>query len=193
VSPQTPNAEQLIARAQIHDAMMRYLRGCDRKDWDLIRSAYFPDAHHYHGDVDGSVEDLIDWIKSPTGGMHHRMNLNGEEVERIPQVLHFVGNMAFEFASDDVAIVETYCLTLQVEQQDDGSQKFVEIALRYVDRFEKRDGDWRVADRVCPVLYATEPVPIREISDAGLRNSPIVSRRDRNDYLWSMREKAGLG
>ena len=80
--------------------MMRYFRGCDRKEPDLIRSAYHPDAHHFHGAVDGSVEDLIEWIESPTGGMHHLITVNGAEVERIPQVLHFIGNMAFEFASD---------------------------------------------------------------------------------------------
>ena len=39
---------------------------------------------------------------------------------------------------------------------------------------------------------ADQPETIREITDAGLKNSPIVSRRDRQDYLWAMREKAGL-
>ena len=192
MSVAAPIADQLVARAQIHDAMMRYLRGCDRKDWDLIRSAYHPDAHHYHGDVDGSVEELIEWIKSPTGGKHHLMKVNGNEVERIPQVMHFIGNMAYEFVGDDVAIVESYALTLQVEQFEDGHQEFIEIGLRYVDRFERRNGEWKIADRIVPVLYATTPVSIVPVADAGLTNHPLVSRRDRTDTLYVTREKAGL-
>jgi hypothetical protein len=187
-----PTPNQLLARASIHDAMMRYLRGCDRKDWDLIRSAYHSDARHFHGDVDGSVEDLIEWIKSPNGGKHHMITVNGEEVERIPQVLHFVGNMAFDFVNDELAIVETYCLTLQVEQLEDGRQEFVHIGLRYVDRFESRDGAWKIAERIVPVLYATDPVPIKPIVDREIANEPFVSRRDRTDALWEMRAKYGL-
>jgi hypothetical protein len=187
-----PDAGQLIARAEIYDALMRYLRGCDRKDMDLVRSAYFPDANHNHGDVNGTVEELVAWIASPTGGMHHLMAVNGREVERIPQVMHFIGNIAYEFASDTVAIVESYALTLQIEQHEDGSQTFQEIGLRYVDRFEKRDGEWRIADRVVPVLYATNPRPINPLFEAGLKNNPLESKRDRNDYLWEARSAAGL-
>jgi hypothetical protein len=192
MSSQVVTPEQLVARAQIHDAMMRYLRGCDRKEDDLIRSAYWPDAHHNHGDVDGSVEDLIAWIHSPNGGKHHMITVNGAEVERIPHVMHFIGNMEYDFASDDVAIVESLSLTLQVEQYEDGSQVFVEIGLRYVDRFERRDGDWKIAERVVPVLYATNPAPIKPLEEVGLQENPLVSRRNRSDVSWAIREKAGV-
>ena len=186
---QKPTADQLIARAEIHDALMRYASGCDRKDPDLIRSAYHPDAHHFHGDVDGSVEELIEWIQSPTGGKHHTMKLNGAEVERIPGVLHFIGNIHYEFASEELAFVESYCLTLQVETHDDGSQDFIQIGLRYLDRFEKRNGEWKVAKRIVPVDYATLPVPY---GDAGLSNTPVPARRDREDLMWKMRAEVGL-
>jgi hypothetical protein len=186
---QKPTAEQLIARAEIFDALMRYASGCDRHDPDLIRSAYHPDAHHYHGDVDGDVEDLIDWINSPTGGMHHTIKVGGAEVERIPGVLHFIGNINYEFASDDLALVHSYCLTLQVTRKEDGSEDFMNIGLRYVDRFEKRDGEWKIAKRVVPVDYATLPVPY---GDAGLNNNAVPSRRDRSDEYWKMRAEIGL-
>jgi hypothetical protein len=186
---QKPNAEQLIARAEIFDAMMRYASGCDRKDPDMIRSAYHPDAHHYHGDVDGTVEDLIEWIASPTGGGHHTMQSRGAEVERIPGVLHFIGNIHYEFASDDLALVHSYCMTLQVEHHPDDSYDFINIGLRYVDRFEKRDGEWRIAKRVVPVEYATLPVAY---GDAGLRNHPVPPQRDRTDEYWKMRAEIGL-
>jgi hypothetical protein len=189
---QKPTPEQLLARAEIHDAMMRYLRGCDRKEWDLIRSAYHSDAHHNHGDVNGSVEELIDWIKSPNGGKHHLITVGGQEVERIPQVMHFIGNMEFEFVNDELAIVESYALTLQVERFEDGTEKFIQIGLRYVDRFEKRNGEWKIAQRVVPVVYSTTPIEVTPIQVAGLTEQPVVSMRDHTDPLWAMREAAGL-
>jgi hypothetical protein len=36
--------EELSARAEIHDALLRYCRGLDRVDMDLVRGAFHPDA-----------------------------------------------------------------------------------------------------------------------------------------------------
>ena len=120
------------------------------------------------------------------------ITVDGTEVERIPQVLHFIGNMAFEFASDDVAMVESYALTLQVERHQDGSEDFIEIGLRYLDRFEKRNDEWRIAQRVVAIVYRTDPVSITAPRDSPLPNMPVVSHRDRTDRLWAMRTNAGL-
>ncbi|MDX6739529.1 nuclear transport factor 2 family protein [Actinocorallia sp. A-T 12471] len=38
------NLEELSARAQIHDVLLRYCRGLDRVDMDLVRGAFHEDA-----------------------------------------------------------------------------------------------------------------------------------------------------
>src|SRR5687768_7203639 len=50
------------ARTEIHDTLMRYCRGVDRLDRDLILSAYHPGARDNHGSFDGPVEDFVDWV-----------------------------------------------------------------------------------------------------------------------------------
>jgi hypothetical protein len=50
--------EEIGARLEIQDALMRYARGVDRGDKDLICSAYFPDAHDDHGPFVGTPDDL---------------------------------------------------------------------------------------------------------------------------------------
>ena len=160
-------------RNAIHENQMRYLRGVDRKDWDLIRSAYWPDAAHDHGEVKGDVEQLIGWIQE-----WHAV---------IPQVLHFLGNEYIEL-NGDVAIMESYLLTLQDEVSENGS-KFDWIGSRYIDRYERRNGEWKIAERVVPLVFTR---PSMEPSGKPLVDPVVWSTRDENDPLWRMRREAGL-
>lgn len=165
--------QALEDKQAIHENHMRYLRGVDRKDWDLIRSTYWPDAVHDHGEVQGDVEQLITWIQE-----WHAI---------IPQVLHFHGNEYIE-VNGDVAIMEAYLLTLQDEASDKGS-KFDWIGSRYIDRYERRNGEWKIAARVVPLVFTR---PSMEPSGQPLIDSAVWSTRDERDPLWRMRREAGL-
>ena len=144
-----PALQRLIDRAEIHDLMMRYARGVDRGDWDLVRSVYHPDAFDDHGDFKGDVDGFIAFASDRVGPL--------------PQCMHFLGNCLIEFASDDVAAVETYFMTahtLDARGQKaygagDGSEPMQLSSYgRYADRVERRGGPWRIAHRVC-VFEAT--------------------------------------
>lgn len=130
------NLEELSARAEIHDALLRYCRGLDRIDMDLVRSVFhtdawiqFPASLHI-GSVDGFVEFL------------------SGEMPRFVRTMHFLGNSLIEFDGPNVAHVETY---LNADHQ--GSEvhqwkgEIVKLWARYLDRFEQRDGVWRIARR----------------------------------------------
>jgi hypothetical protein len=54
--------EELIAKQEIHDVLMRYCRAVDRLDEELLRSVYFPDAWDDHGLFSGTRDDLIAWV-----------------------------------------------------------------------------------------------------------------------------------
>ena len=53
--------QQLLDEAEIRRVHIRYCRGIDRMDWDLVRSCYHPDAIDRHGAYNGDVEGFIDW------------------------------------------------------------------------------------------------------------------------------------
>ena len=57
-------------RHEIEACLLRYTRGVDRKDWDLVRSAYHTDAHDNHGNYKGGIDGFIDSLVS--GGMMMR-------------------------------------------------------------------------------------------------------------------------
>ena len=175
--------QRMLDREEIRDLMCRYARGVDRADWNLVRSTYHTDAYDDHGDYKGGIDGFIEFAKQRTGGA--------------PQCMHFLGNCLIEFASDDVAIVETYFFTAhtlgpkaqQEYEAGDGSNP-VQLSSygRYADRMERRDGVWRIARRAV-IFEAT-----RVQTGPGPRIKPewTQARRDQDDPVFRARREAGL-
>ncbi|SPB18217.1 hypothetical protein NOV72_05416 [Caballeronia novacaledonica] len=134
--------QQLVDKAAIYDVMCRYARGVDRGDWELLRSAYHADAYDDHVDFKGNVDGLIAWLQERFAGVDNST--------------HFLGNFLVEFAGPDLALVETYYASrrLRAPSEREAADLAAGDALcrqswgRYVDRFERRNGEWRVANRI---------------------------------------------
>jgi len=128
--------EELSARAQIHDVLLRYCRGLDRIDMSLVRGAFHQDAYiHFPESLHvGGVEGFFDFL--------------AEEMPRFVRTMHFLGNSLIDFDGPHIAFVETY-----LEADHQGSERHhwrnqtVKLWARYLDRFEERDGVWLIAER----------------------------------------------
>ncbi|NIH80829.1 nuclear transport factor 2 family protein [Amycolatopsis viridis] len=119
-------------RWAIHDVVLRYCRGVDRLDFDLVRSAYHPGAIDHHTGFDGPVDDYVEWVRpllaTYTGTMH------------------LVGNHLAEVYGTH-AVAETYGTAVHWgEPAADPRRNFVS-GFRYVDHLEKRDGRWAIVER----------------------------------------------
>jgi hypothetical protein len=131
--------DELQARTEIADTLLRFIRGIDRQDWALARSTYHDDAIDEHGFFSGPPDDFLKLVKRMHEHQLHSM--------------HVMSNMLIEFDSGDRALVETYCLVFQrfgpgAPGVAAGAAGVRKIAMaRYLDRFEKRRGEWRVAHR----------------------------------------------
>lgn len=130
------NIDELSARAEIHDVLLRYTRGLDRIDMNLVRGAFHPDAwiqfpeSLHQGSLDGFVEFL------------------SAEMPRFVRTMHNLGNSLIEFDGPDVAHVETYLnADHQGTEQHQWKGQTVKLWARYLDRFELRDGNWLIAKR----------------------------------------------
>ena len=53
--------QQLSDREEIRDLAMRYCRGVDRLDPDVMKSAYWPDAVDDHGNFVGNAHEFVDY------------------------------------------------------------------------------------------------------------------------------------
>ncbi len=54
--------DELLARAAIHDVVLRYCRGIDRLDRDLVRSCYHPGRGRRARQLQRRVEEYLDWV-----------------------------------------------------------------------------------------------------------------------------------
>jgi ketosteroid isomerase-like protein len=145
--------DELEARTQIEDCLKRFARAVDRQDWRSARSLYHDDAFDDHGFFKGPPDAFLDAI----AGMHAHQDHS----------MHFNTNVLIEFQAKDRAFVETYVLVLQrytaaAEGVAPGSfGKRVFASARYLDRFEKRQGEWRVVHRTL-VFGDMEAAPMSE-------------------------------
>ncbi len=123
---------RLVARDQIHEVLARYARGVDRADADLLKSCYHLDAVEEHG---GNF----------TGNAHEYVDGAVPRIRAMGPMQHLLGSSHIEF-DGDVAWVETYVWTFARLTQD-GHSVDTFTGGRLFDRFERRDGRWKIAHR----------------------------------------------
>lgn len=126
--------ETLLARQDIHDVMMRYARGIDRGDGDLLLSCYWDDAVEVHGSAYNGP--AVPYLK----GAAQRVTDNNVTMQ------HFVANVHVEFDGDDTAWVESYVLTF-ARFAKDGEDWDTLTGARSYDKFVRRQGEWRILHR----------------------------------------------
>lgn len=154
-------------RQEIIDCLLRYTRGVDRHDKELMKSAYHPDAWDEHGVAEGDPEQFCSWA----------LGWHGEHQTKHQ---HIITNQTIEI-DGDTAHGETYYLFWGENRQGPPQISFG----RYVDRFEKRDGRWAIAHRVCvneisANLEAMVYPP--EIAEMVFATGP--NRRDKEDVSY---------
>jgi hypothetical protein len=131
---------QQLDKSEIWDCLVRYARGMDRLDRALARSAYHDGAIDDHVGFVGEVDEFLDWAFA-----YHRGQVRHQ---------HYLTNSHMELDGDQ-AHVETYYMFIGTER--DPSAPLTVFGGRYIDRFERRDGRWGIAVRICLVEWATDP------------------------------------
>jgi hypothetical protein len=146
--PSERDLQWLIDRMKIRDCLGRYTRGLDRHDAPLIASAFWPEARiSYRGRFEGTLDDFAEWS-------------NRSHAERWSQHSHNITNQNVTFdQSGDGADVESYVLFFHRSLGET-----VEVGVgRYIDRFVRRDSDWRISSRefVVDMMFKAEPLVFR--------------------------------
>ncbi len=129
---QSDKLEQMLAREEIREVLARYARGTDRADGPLLKSCYHGDAIEEHG---GNY----------TGNAFEYVEAAIPRIEKMGVMQHLLGTSYFEF-DGDCAYVETYIWTF-ARFTVDGRDTDTFTGGRLIDRFERRDGEWKIAHR----------------------------------------------
>lgn len=133
---QTDRLEAMMSRQEIHDVVMRHSRGVDRADEDLLKSCYHSDAIEEHGTA--FTGPAYEYIEGAVG-----------RIRKMGTMVHYNCNVHIDLVDgprSDLAYVETYILTF-VRFKDGEQDVDTFTGGRACDRFERRDGEWRIAHR----------------------------------------------
>ncbi len=134
--------QALLDKQSICELLMRYSRAMDRRDWDLAKAVYWPDAvddHiQYRGDVAGFIEHAANFlVDMPT--------------------MHLLGNILIDLEGANRAFSETYFHAYHDIPGEGGRQNLI-LWGRYLDSHEKRGGEWKISSRTLALdAYSTTP------------------------------------
>jgi ketosteroid isomerase-like protein len=154
--------QQLSDRQAIMDCIQRYARGIDRHDVELVQSCYHPDALDDHGFYVGPGQGLAEAANEMHQGLlSHQHHMTNHVIE----------------IDGDTAHGETYYFV--VMRGNTGVTNLV--SGRYIDRFERRDDEWRIAARVCMVENMVE-IPTADMVETDRLFAP--GSIDRSDLSY---------
>lgn len=183
--------ERVADRLAIQDTMHRWCRAIDRLDFSGIRDVFHPEATDNHNFYSGDIDGLIEWIR--------------ERHKAITFSMHLVANQLIEFAAPNLALSETYIWCIQRYPSEakaalaalTGGQVGAEgvgmdlmACSRYVDRFEKRNGAWRILKRTVVTDWKT----IQKFDDNAPAPLPHwnIGRHNTEDFIFRERRELGL-
>jgi len=130
-----PDLDVLLAHHRVRARVVGLARGEDRRDGESVRAAFWPDATVDFGIFAGSFDEYFAWV------------VPGSPAVLVTQ--HLLGQTHIEPAGDallaETHVVAYHRVDMGTEERD------TVLGGRYLDRFEQRDGQWRIAERT--MLY----------------------------------------
>ncbi len=152
--------EELLAKQEIAELSGAYMRGLDRLDRPLLRSVFHDDARTDYGFFQGGPDDFVEMAYGAL--RDHAANH------------HMLGQINVTLRDATTAFGEVYFQAFH-RIVEDGDEKDLFISGRYVDRYEKRGGAWKIAFRAEVNDWArTEPA-----ADEFFRQTPQSLRGER--------------
>lgn len=161
--------DDLLDKQEIYEVLVRYCRGIDRVDEDLVRSCYHPDAYDDHGMFQGPASEFAAYAV--------------ENLRTMERTMHCIHNVAIEVHGSSAGS-EAYCVAYHRIASRSGGFADHLAGIRYVDAFERRqDGPWLIAKRT--VVYEwTRVDPVgREWT---MHPHYARGRRDREDHSYEV-------
>lgn len=128
-----PEVQRLLDKEACRELTAIYARALDRCDLEMMKSVFHPDAtfehaDHYRGSASGFAEHAVPLMRS-IGPIQHALCQHLVEVE------------------GDVALGEAYGIAFQRVTASDGASIDCIVGARIFDRYERRDGLWKIAAR----------------------------------------------
>lgn len=179
-------------RQEIERVLRTYCRAIDRLDLELLKSVYHPDATDAHGSFDGNAHEFAEFMIArisaiTTYGFHTITNsiidIDGDQAvsessyygyHRVPGGLKAIS----------AYFGESYAADAQRDGTIDQEHEYI-CGGRYLDRFERREGVWRIAKRVITNEWS-QCQPTSHVLEGSRADYNLPGARDRSDPVYRL-------
>lgn len=165
-------ADELLAKQDFHELSAAYCRAIDRCDADLLASIWHPDATVAYGLFDGKAMDFVPFI------IRHNRTLE--------RTFHTISNEYFRISGDRAA-GEIYVVGIATARVD-GVLMDALVGGRYLDRYERRAGVWKIAHRTYVMDWNMNMPATAEWEEGMYGAIRTRGTRDRTDPLYEIWE-----
>lgn len=164
------DVELLLAERAITRVIYAYARAVDRYDFDALADCYWPEGTDDHGSFVGTAAEFVEWNKTA--------------LARFDITNHFLGNILIDVDLDTGrARAETYAVAYHRFTDPGGQLTDMIAGLRYVDVFERRDGQWRILTRVIAYSWRrTDPA----VGQTGFADAYVRGLRSTEDIVYTI-------
>lgn len=154
---------QILDKEAIRDVLLKYTRGMDRCDDAIMAQSYHKDAREDHVDYVGPALEFIECAR-----IGHQSHFDGHS--------HYITNQSIEL-DGDIAHVESYFLAALWRKAGPAQM----VGGRYVDRVERRSGQWGIVRRACIVEWQGE---LNDSLHKLQQDGSLRSERNRDDISY---------
>lgn len=144
--------DELLSKQDIYERVCDYMRAQDRLEPELHHSVFWDDARTDYGIFKGSGAGFVEFAQGVLAP--HKMNQ------------HLIGQVRIDIEGE-IAFGEVYFIAYHRLEMN-GEDTDLIIAGRYVDRYERRQGVWKIAFRSELVDWARSD----KAADGFLKGSP---------------------
>lgn len=170
----TPNLNEIASKIAISEILARYCRGIDRCDLATLQSAFWSDATADYGTGDvGAQQWCIDVIAA---------------LKTMERTQHSISNVLIELEGDS-ASVETYCRAYH-EVKTPGGMREMMVGGRYLDRFSRREGIWRIVARRYVMDFNQNGISTSEWKEGLYAGLKVIGMRFPEDPLYATAGKS---
>ncbi len=160
--------EVFLDRQDIMDLSWTYSRACDRLDRELLETVYWPDGTDDHGIFKGSAPEYVDWVMGFLKGWTSTHHTNS----------NFLIDVDGDTATGELHWTGYYRYDVDGQPMDQLS------AGRYLDKYERRGGEWRILHRTCTSEW-TRVTPVE--TDWRANSGPaIIGVRNKSDLVYDL-------
>ncbi|MBI1182225.1 MAG: nuclear transport factor 2 family protein [Alphaproteobacteria bacterium] len=170
MSDADPRLTVLADKQEIAEVLYRYARGCDRADEAALRSCFHADSRHNHGLYEGLSHDFVDRAMAI--------------VRPLKACKHIISNMLITVDGDAAVSECHYWAHHRRINEQTGREEDYYSGGRYLDRFERRDGAWKIASRTGISDFERYDAP----SDRGMWQMPAekIGAKHPDDPVYAL-------